>query len=125
MLNHSIESWPGSSPSKTGANALMSRPSTSYSPDPREEGVDGRDKRGHDGGEGNSISSAKLRYPPSISFLFIPCAVAILCVVANWALAQPAPSEPGLPTQPADASPRELRGLGGRTDYSIVKPEQE
>src|SRR6266851_10097653 len=54
----------------------------------------------------------------SMSFIFVPCAV------ATWALAQPRSPEPGLPTQPADASPRELRVLGGRTDYSIVKPEK-
>jgi hypothetical protein len=41
-------SWPGSSPSKTGVNALMSRPSTFRFPKCREEGVDGRDKPGHD-----------------------------------------------------------------------------
>ena len=48
----------------------------------------------------------------------VPCAVAIA------ALAQPGPPEPGLPTQPADASPRELRVLGGRTDYSVVSPKK-
>jgi TolB protein len=67
-----------------------------------------------------------------------------LCAVATWAPAQPGPRDPaphdpgspapaspvpgsldpGLPTQPADASPRELRVLGGRTDYSIVKPNK-
>jgi TolB protein len=40
------------------------------------------------------------------------------------ALAQPALPDPGLPTQPADASPRELRVLGGHTDYSVVKPQK-
>jgi TolB protein len=54
----------------------------------------------------------------SMSFIFVPCAVAM------WALAQPRSPEPGLPTQPADASPRELRVLGGRTDYSIVSPKK-
>src|SRR6266853_5626521 len=63
---------------------------------------------------------ARSRSTLSISFIFVPC----LCAVANWALAQPGLLEPGLPTQPADASPRELRVLGGRTDYSIVKPEK-
>jgi len=43
----SESSWPGSSPSETGVNALMSRPSTP--PMPRKaEDVDGRDERGHD-----------------------------------------------------------------------------
>jgi Tol biopolymer transport system component len=54
----------------------------------------------------------------SMSFIFVPCAV------ATWALAQPRSPEPGLPTQPAGASPRELRVLGGRTDYSIVSPKK-
>ncbi len=67
---------------------------------------------------------ARSRSTLSISCIFVPCAVATLCAVANWALAQPGLLEPGLPTQPADASPRELRVLGGRTDYSIVKPEK-
>ena len=40
------------------------------------------------------------------------------------ALAQPGAPEPGLPTQPLDASPRELRVLGGRTDYTIVNPKR-
>ena len=53
-----------------------------------------------------------------ISFILVPSAVAI------GALAQAGPPDPGLPTQPADASPRELRVLGGRTDYSIVKPKR-
>lgn len=44
--------------------------------------------------------------------------------VATWALAQPGPPEPGLPTQPADASPLELRVLGGRTNDSIVTPRR-
>ncbi len=45
--------------------------------------------------------------------------------MSRWAaLAQPGPPEPGLPTQPADASPRDLQVLGGRTDYSIVNPKQ-
>jgi hypothetical protein len=38
------------------------------------------------------------------------------------AFAQSGPPEPGLPTQPPEASPRELRVLGGHTDYSIVHP---
>jgi TolB protein len=50
--------------------------------------------------------------------LFVPSAV------ATWALSQPSPSAPGLPTQPADASPRELRVLGGSTDYSVVNPKK-
>src|ERR1700681_2053760 len=54
----------------------------------------------------------------SMSFVFVPCAV------ATWALAQPGPPEPGLPTQPADASPHDLRVLGGRTDFSIVQPKK-
>src|SRR6266571_6637297 len=54
---------------------------------------------------------------------FLPLVLAA-CAVASWGLAQPAPSEPGLPTQPPDASPRELRVLGGRTDYSLVTPKK-
>ena len=61
---------------------------------------------------------ARPRSTLSIFVLFVPCAA------ATWALAQPGPSEPGLPTQPADASPRELRVLGGSTDYSIVEPKK-
>ena len=61
---------------------------------------------------------ARSRSSLSISFIFVPCAV------ATWALAQGGAPEPGLPTQPADASPRELRVLGGHTDYSIVKPKK-
>src|SRR5258705_694849 len=56
----------------------------------------------------------------SMSFVFVSCAVATLAL--SPALAQGGPAEPGLPTPPADASPRELRVLGGRTDYSVVKP---
>jgi TolB protein len=52
-----------------------------------------------------------------ISFTFMTC------VIALGALAQPGPPEPGLPTQPAGASPRELRVLDGHTDYSIVSPK--
>src|SRR5262245_65984125 len=54
----------------------------------------------------------------SMFFIFVPCAV------ATWALAQPRSPELGLPTQPIDASPRELRVLGGRTDYSTVSPRK-
>jgi TolB protein len=61
---------------------------------------------------------ATSRFTLSTSFLMVSCAV------ATWALAQPSPSESGLPTQPADVSPRELRVLGGHTDYSIVKPKK-
>jgi hypothetical protein len=53
-----------------------------------------------------------------MSYILVPCAVAI------GSLAQPGLSEPGLPTQPADASPRDLRVLGGRTDFSIVTPKK-
>jgi len=49
-LNHFPESWPGSSPSKTGVNALMSRPSTPCSLKLSTKDLDARDKRGHDGG---------------------------------------------------------------------------
>jgi TolB protein len=71
----------------------------------------------------------------SISFVFVSV-MFTLCAVATRAPAQPGPrdpvpaspllgsSDPGLPTQSADASPRELRVLGGRTDYSIVKPKK-
>src|SRR5262245_17163078 len=48
--------------------------------------------------------------------------IAASSAVANVAFAQPADS--GLPTQPPGASPRELRVLGGRTDYSIVSPKK-
>src|SRR5882672_7035854 len=41
-------SWPGSSPLKTGVNALMSRPSTTLHPDSTDD-VDARDKPGQDG----------------------------------------------------------------------------
>ena len=37
-------------PSKTGVNALMSRPSTPCSLKLSKKDVDARDKRGHDGG---------------------------------------------------------------------------
>jgi hypothetical protein len=40
----------GHSPSKTGVNALMSRPSTPCLLKRRKKGVDARDERGHDGG---------------------------------------------------------------------------
>jgi TolB protein len=59
---------------------------------------------------------ARSRFALSLPIMFVPC------VVATWALAQPAAPEPSLPTQPADASPRELRVLGGSTDYSVVHP---
>jgi TolB protein len=49
-------------------------------------------------------------------FVLVPCAFAAV------AFAQPSPTEPGLPTQPPEASARELRVLGGRTDFSIVHP---
>jgi Tol biopolymer transport system component len=52
----------------------------------------------------------------STSLLFIASALATL------ALAQGGQPETGLPKQPADASPPELRVLGGHTDYSIVHP---
>ena len=61
---------------------------------------------------------ARSRPTLSISFIFVSCAA------TTWALAQAGPPEPGLPTQPADASPPELRVLGGHTDYSMVKPEK-
>src|SRR6516164_1166263 len=51
-----------------------------------------------------------------ISFTFATCAI------AQHVLAQPV--QPDLPTQPAGASPRELRVLGGHTDYSIVDPKR-
>src|SRR5215468_12399278 len=59
---------------------------------------------------------ARSRYALSIPFIFATSAL------ASWALAQAVPAGPGLPTQPPDASPRELRVLGGHTDYSIVHP---
>jgi dipeptidyl aminopeptidase/acylaminoacyl peptidase len=59
---------------------------------------------------------ARSRYALSIWFIFATSAL------ATWALAQAVSSGPGLPTQPPDASPRELRVLGGHTDYSVVHP---
>ena len=59
---------------------------------------------------------ARSRYALSISLMFATSAL------ATWALAQAVPVASGLPTQPPDASPRELRVLGGHTDYSIVHP---
>jgi TolB protein len=53
-----------------------------------------------------------------VSFLFVPC------VLATWALAQAGPAETALPSQPPDASPPELRALGGHTDYSLVHPNK-
>jgi TolB protein len=53
----------------------------------------------------------------SLSLLVIPCAATTL------ALAQSVPTT-DLPTQPIDASPAELRVLGGSTDYSIVHPRR-
>ena len=41
----------GHSPSKTGVNALVSRPSTACLPRYLKKDVDARDKRGHDDGE--------------------------------------------------------------------------
>ena len=70
---------------------------------------------------------ARSRSTLSRSVIIVACAVAtsfIFVAAATGALAQPGPPEPGLPTQPSNASPRELRVLGGRTDYSIVKPEK-
>src|SRR5262245_44164399 len=64
------------------------------------------------------LPMARSRSTLSMSFIFVPCAL------ATWALAQPAAGEPDLPTQPADASPRDLPILGGSTDYSIVTPKR-
>ncbi len=44
----------------------------------------------------------------------------IHCTAATLALAQSGPPTTELPTQPPDASPPELRVLGGSTDYSVV-----
>src|SRR5207248_614110 len=52
-----------------------------------------------------------------VSFILFAGAV---CALASVSLAQS--PDPDLPTQPADASARELRVLGGRTDYSAVHP---
>jgi Tol biopolymer transport system component len=41
-----------------------------------------------------------------------------------WAVAQPAMPNSGPPTQPPDASPPEMRVLGGHTDYALVKPQK-
>jgi len=59
---------------------------------------------------------ARSRYALSILFLFVASAL------ASWALAQAVPPASDLPTQPPDASSRELRVLGGHTDFSIVRP---
>jgi TolB protein len=66
---------------------------------------------------------ARTRSALSISFLFASV-IFVPCAVATSALAQAGPPDPGLPTQPADASPRELRVLGGSTDYSVVHPQK-
>src|SRR5262245_36889683 len=107
MLNYSTQSWRG-----------LPWPSTSSSLDRREKDVDARDKRRHGGGGRNSIPSARLRFTPLITLSFVLYAVAAL------AQAQLGPPEPGRPTQPPDASPQELRVLGGRTDYSVVVPKK-
>src|SRR5260370_14656329 len=52
---------------------------------------------------------ARSRSTLSTSFVFASCAVATLAL--SPALAEGGLPEPGLPTQPADASPRELRVL--------------
>src|SRR5262245_10743825 len=64
---------------------------------------------------------ARSQFILPMSFIF---ASAVAMAVTTWALAQPGAPEPSLPTQPADASPRELRVLGGRTDYSLVTPKK-
>ena len=64
---------------------------------------------------------ARARSALSMSFLLVS---AVATCAISWALAQPSSSEPDLPTQPPDASPRKLRVLGGRTDYSIVTPKR-
>ncbi len=56
---------------------------------------------------------ARSRSTLSIAVMFFSCAVAPL-----------ATAQSALPTQPADASPPELRVLGGRTDYSAVTPRR-
>jgi TolB protein len=60
----------------------------------------------------------RLRSTLWISFMFVTCAIAV------GALGQPAQPEADLPTQPAGASPRDLRVLGGSTDFSIVSPKR-
>jgi TolB protein len=57
-----------------------------------------------------------------LSIFFATSAIAALALTG--AAAQPAVPDPGLPTQPLDASPPELRVLGGHTDYAIVKPQK-
>ena len=64
---------------------------------------------------------ARSRSVLSVSVVLAACVAATL---SSLVLAQPGPGETDLPTQPADASPRELRVLGGRTDYSIVTPKK-
>jgi TolB protein len=65
---------------------------------------------------------ARSRSPLKL-FLFVSVVV-VPCAIATCALAQGGTAEPGLPTQPADASPHELRLLGGHTDYSVVSPKK-
>jgi TolB protein len=57
-----------------------------------------------------------------IPFRCIP-AVAFICVlssISTGTAAELGPPSPGWPAQPPDASPPELRVLGGHTDYSVV-----
>src|SRR5262249_41133699 len=76
----------------------------------------------------NAAIMTRSRSALSMSFIFVACAVATWALatwaLATWALAQPRSPEPVLPTQPADASPRELRVLGGRTGDSIDSPKK-
>ena len=61
----------------------------------------------------------RLRLIPAIPVVFISCAIAL-----SQAVAQLGPPDPRLPSQPPDASPPELRVLGGHTDYSIVASQK-
>jgi Tol biopolymer transport system component len=55
-------------------------------------------------------------------FIPVTALISALCAAGPYAAAQPA--LPGLPSQPPDASPPELRVLGGSTDYTIVPPKK-
>src|SRR5262249_3384601 len=55
----------GHSPSKTGVNALVSRPSTSFFLLGQKQGVDARDKRGHDERESGRENINRRKHMPN------------------------------------------------------------
>ena len=69
-----------------------------------------------------SVPAATSR--PALSISSVPASCAAAALALTCVVAQPAAPEPSLPTQPPGASPSELRVLGGRTDYSLVKPQR-